>query len=293
MKIYLKYLFFINIIMIIFHITICDKSYAKENTKNTYFNSLQEKLIKDGFAKTQIEKLFNNPKVYFNKKITSILLRQNESKLNYKQFLKQKPIQNARKYKKKYQAKLQQIEKEYQVNQNIIVAIMLVETRLGNTTGEHLVFNTFSSIACLSDPSVKKKIWNLHKNIPKLTRKRYNKRTQKKSKWAYNELKALLKYTNNEKTDPLNIFGSYSGAIGIAQFLPSSILAYGKDGNNDGTINLFNHQDAINSIANYLKTFGWQDNITKQKQYNVIYRYNHSKYYVKTVLNIYELLKGK
>jgi membrane-bound lytic murein transglycosylase B len=80
--------------------------------------------------------------------------------------------------------------------------------------------------------------------------------------------------------------------MGIAQFLPSSILAYAKDGNNDGRIDLFNHSDAIASIAGYLKNYGWHPGIDGKKAYKIVYRYNRSSYYVNTVLKIAELLKG-
>ncbi|MBW1751677.1 MAG: lytic murein transglycosylase, partial [Deltaproteobacteria bacterium] len=80
--------------------------------------------------------------------------------------------------------------------------------------------------------------------------------------------------------------------LGIAQFMPSSILAYAKDGNNDGQIDLFNHADAITSIASYLKHFGWHPGIDKKGAKKVIYRYNKSNYYVDAILKISVLLKG-
>ena len=86
--------------------------------------------------------------------------------------------------------------------------------------------------------------------------------------------------------------GSYAGALGIAQFIPSSIQAFGKDGNNDGCIDLFDHADAIASIAHYLKHYGWHSAIDPKSARKVIYHYNHSSYYVDTVLKITGLLKG-
>ena len=121
--------------------------------------------------------------------------------------------------------------------------------------------------------------------------KRYEKWARKKSNWAYSELKAFLKYTARETIDPVTVSGSYAGALGIAQFMPSSILAYAKDGNSDGRIDLFNHADAITSIASYLKHFGWHTGIDKKGAKKVIYRYNNSKYYVDAVLKVSALLK--
>ncbi len=102
----------------------------------------------------------------------------------------------------------------------------------------------------------------------------------------------MLKYSAREKLDPFNIPGSYAGALGLSQFLPSNALRLAKDGNNDGAIDLFQHPDAIYSIANFLKHYGWDPDISKQKAYKVLYKYNHSKPYVTTLLKISDRLKG-
>jgi membrane-bound lytic murein transglycosylase B len=95
-----------------------------------------------------------------------------------------------------------------------------------------------------------------------------------------------------ENVDPVAIKGSYAGAMGISQFMPSNIPELAKDGNNDGSIDLFNHADAIASIAFYLKHHGWKPGISRQKAEKVVHHYNHSERYVDTVLKISKLLKG-
>ena len=115
---------------------------------------------------------------------------------------------------------------------------------------------------------------------------------REKIKMAYKELKAFLKYTAKEKMDPIGINGSYAGAMGIAQFVPSNILAFAKDGDSDGHVDLFNHADAITSIANYLKHYGWHPGIGRKKAHKIIFLYNHSNYYVDTIFKISKLLKG-
>ena len=101
-----------------------------------------------------------------------------------------------------------------------------------------------------------------------------------------------MKYTNREEMDPASIPGSYAGAMGIPQFMPSNIRTLAKDGNNDGRIDLFNHADAISSVANYLKHYGWRPGIDDKKAYKVLLRYNYSKYYANTIIKISKLLKG-
>jgi membrane-bound lytic murein transglycosylase B len=134
-----------------------------------------------------------------------------------------------------------------------------------------------------------------YKKIPedrRISKEKYEKSAQKRSKWAYKELKAFLKYTHKEGLDPAAIPGSFAGAMGLSQFMPSNILKYGKDGNNDGSLDLHTHADAIASIANYLKSHGWRPGISRKKAEKVIYRYNHSKYYVRAILKIADLLES-
>jgi membrane-bound lytic murein transglycosylase B len=72
------------------------------------------------------------------------------------------------------------------------------------------------------------------------------------------ELEKLFVFAHKDKTDPLNVKGSYAGAIGIPQFMPSNILVYGKDGDGDNHVDLVgSHADAIASIAYYIQKHGW------------------------------------
>jgi len=265
------------------------------NAKNSdrYFESLQKSLIKDGFDKNIITRLYNQPQVYFEGKGVSRFLVHSEAKLNYDQFASNKSIHNALIYMDKYKKELAKAEKAYGVNGEIVTAIILVETRLGTILGGPSILNTLSTMASLADLDVRDMFWSTVSRSTSLTRKQFEKWVKRKSKWAYNELKAFLKYTAAEKIDPASISGSYSGAMGIAQFMPSNILAFGKDGDGNERIDLFNHADAITSIASYLKHYGWHAGISRKKAYQVIYHYNHSRQYVDVVLKVAERLKPK
>lgn len=92
--------------------------------------------------------------------------------------------------------------------------------------------------------------------------------------------------------DPYNIIGSYAGAMGLCQFMPSNIPILAEDGNKDGSVNLFHHADAIASIANYLKHYGWKPGISREEAGKAVYHYNHSSYYVEIVLKIIDKLKA-
>ena len=265
------------------------KSAIADNSR-VYFQFLQEKLIKDGFDKGMILDLYNRPEVYFDFKGVSRYFVYRESKLNYDQFTSKNSIKKAKSYMGEYNTELSRAEKIYGVDKKTITAIILVETKLGKVMGSRSILNTLSTLASLSDLNIREIVWDKNSKSCSLTREEFNNWSKKKSKWAYAELKAFFKYVNREKIDPAFICGSFAGALGIAQFMPSSILAFAKDGDGDGSVDLFNHTDAIISIASYLNHYGWHPEIDKNGAYKAVYNYNHSKYYVNTILKISELL---
>jgi membrane-bound lytic murein transglycosylase B len=147
-------------------------------------------------------------------------------------------------------------------------------------------------MAALSDPAVKEVFWKQVSEKYDVKREKFDKWVKRKSKWAYGELKAFLEYTDGHKMDPAKMKGSYAGALGISQFMPSNVLMYAKDGDKDGRIDLFSHADAIASVANYLKRHGWYADIEREKAKKVVWKYNHSKYYVNIIFKISDILKG-
>jgi membrane-bound lytic murein transglycosylase B len=167
-----------------------------------------------------------------------------------------------------------------------------VETKFGRFVGSRSIINTLSTMASLTEAEPREYLWTQLPKERRFERNRYDQKADQKSQWAYKELKAFLTYTQQHQIDPVSIKGSYAGALGIAQFMPSNILAYGEDGNGDGRIDLFEDADAIHSIAGYLKHYGWKPGIDRKGAYKVVYHYNHSKYYVNAVLKITQLLEG-
>jgi membrane-bound lytic murein transglycosylase B len=265
---------------------------AGKKNNNHHFEPLQKKLIQDGFDSEKIKNLYKQPQVKFEAEGVIVLFTYSESKVNYDQFSNDWSISKAKKYMAKYKDDLARTEKAYGVDKNVITAILLVESSLGKTLGTRSALNILSTLASLMYPEARGDLYTMIPKAKKTSRKRYEKSAKRKSKWAYGELKALLKYADQEGFDPAEMPGSFAGAIGLAQFMPTSILAYGKDGNNDGTIDLLTHADAMASIANYLKKHGWRPGISRKKAEKVIYHYNHSDYYVKAVLKIAKRLES-
>jgi len=256
------------------------------------FTSVQKRLVQDGFNAGKIENLYRHPEVAFEADGVSLFFVHSEAKLDYDQFTNDWSIDRARAYMQSYRSDLENTENAYGVDRTIITAILMVESGFGDYIGKRSTFNTLSSMAALADPVVRDDFWGEIPEDRRLSRQEYEKKALSKSDWAYGELKALIKYAVREGIDPVTIPGSYAGAVGLPQFMPSNILMYARDGNGDGNIDLLDHADAIASIANYLKRHGWQPGLDRKKAKKVIYRYNHSSYYVNTILKISKRLKG-
>lgn len=126
---------------------------------------------------------------------------------------------------------LERAEKVYGVPAKIVVAIIGVETMYGRQGGSYRVIDALSTLAF-----------------------DYPKRPLFKR-----ELESYLIMTRQYKLDPLKIKGSYAGAMGYGQFIPSSYLSYAVDFDGDGLKDIWsNPVDAIGSVANYLHQHGWQ-----------------------------------
>jgi membrane-bound lytic murein transglycosylase B len=260
--------------------------------KTDYFAGLRQRLVADGFSPEAISGLYSRPEVFVEADGVSRFFVHDEAKLNYDQFSSPESIEKAQRYLEENIAVLAEIEKTYGVDKRVITAILLVESRLGTRPGSRSALNILSTLAALTDPGFQESFWRIIPQERRITRERYNERVQKRAEWGYRELKALLRYAQRDGIDPVGIAGSYAGAVGYAQFMPTNILAYARDGDQDGRVDLFVHADAIASIANYLKCHGWQPGIGREKQEKVIHAYNPSSYYVNAILKVADLLKG-
>ena len=273
------------VFFLVFIIMIYTPAQSSETEGNSnYFESLQAKLITDGFDEYEIKALYIRPEVSFETKGVSLFFMHSEARLDYDQYTVKQQIKKARRYMKKYNKELSQAQKIYGVDKEVITAIILIETQCGTLLGNRSVLNTLSTMASLFDLQVRGMLWKEISDIPELTRDKFEKKAERKSIWAYRELKAFLDHTIIEGVDPVEIKGSYAGAMGISQFMPSNIPVLAKDGNNDGRIDLFDHADAIASIAFFLKRHGWTPGISNKKAQKVIHHYNHSDQYVDAVL---------
>tara|TARA_B100000886_G_scaffold72889_1_gene46749 strand:- start:307 stop:1302 length:996 start_codon:yes stop_codon:yes gene_type:complete len=128
---------------------------------------------------------------------------------------------------------INKVSSEYKVDKNLLLALMGIETNFGNYLGK---MDIISSLATLSFD-------------------------QRRSEFFSKELITLLRLVDENIINPSTLFGSWAGAFGNFQFMPSTIKNHAIDYNNDGSIDLKNIEDSFASAANYLNNLGWNDNI--------------------------------
>ena len=249
--------------------------YAAES--NVPFDSLQKRLISDGFKREQIRQVYTNPGVSFETRGVSAYLCTMKPSSTTISSSGCGISSRQKKYMETHRKALENAQKNFGVDKEVITAIILVETGWVSTRViicDQYPFHPFGHgrRRCPSDH-----LEHLPDDERRMSRDEFEKKADQKSSWAYRELKAFLTYTNKEGLDPIEIKGSYAGALGISQFMPSNIPIHGKDGDADGQINLFVHADAISSIASYLKHYGWAPGISREEAFKVVYHYNHSK----------------
>jgi membrane-bound lytic murein transglycosylase B len=132
----------------------------------------------------------------------------------------------------KHRDTLLRAERDLGVPAAVIVAVIGVETYYGTHMGDYRVIDALSTLAF---------------DYPK------------RSTFFTKELKNFLILTRDQGMDPLSLKGSYAGAMGYGQFMPSSYRGYAIDFDGDGVIDIWNNPvDAIGSVANYFKAHRWQ-----------------------------------
>jgi len=270
------------------------------------WSPLMDRLIRDGKDAKIVSALFTHPEARFDpdpmtRKIQELVRRLSRKpvadageriKAIYRGFLKPDVIDRADAFRNENQATLKRIRNRYCVPEEVVVAILLVETDLGQNTGSRRAFNTLASMALAGDLDTIRPY--LAGDLLTPSNEAYaRRRCREKSDWAYQELKSLIRYAQSNGLDPLEIPGSIYGAIGLCQFMPSNVHSFGVDADGDGRIDLFAAEDALHSIGKYLSDHGWKCRMSSKRQHRVIMTYNRSRTYANTVLAVAEQLRIK
>jgi len=256
-----------------------------------FIGGLIQRLSQDGFDLEFLSKLFLDPRAELMPELMTMSLVSRETTDLYAPFLSSESILLAKRFLQKNISILQEAEKRFHVDKEVIVAILLVESRFGENIGRRRVFPTLASIAVMDLPE------NLQYNYQvllgihsELAYDMVEELAKRRAQWAYQELKHFLQIIRNEGMDPLEVKGSYAGALGMPQFLPSSYRNYSLNSKSFEEW-LTSKEGAIISIANYLKSNGWKRDLSLQKKRQVIWSYNHSTPYVDTILQIAQKIK--
>ncbi|PIE43131.1 MAG: lytic murein transglycosylase B [Gammaproteobacteria bacterium] len=147
-------------------------------------------------------------------------------------FLTDNRIRLGKAFLKKYKKSFDKAEKEIGVPREIIAAIIGVETRYGKNKGNYRVLDALSTLAFAYPP---------------------------RSQFFTSELEHFFLLVREQGFDPLAVKGSYAGAMGYGQFIPSSYRYYAIDFDGDGVVDILdNPVDAIGSVANYFRKHKWK-----------------------------------
>jgi len=259
------------------------------------FGNLPEKLIADGVDPILVRSIYQSPMAKVELEVVAGNLVRSEATLDYGQFLSPYAVNKAARYLKRYGHTLEEAKRLFGVEPEVVVAVLMVETALGTYPGKYLTVNVLSTMAASEEGEIREKV------LASLTEEQRNmqspeiiaKRLTKRATRGYRELKALINYLKNNDIDPFTVRGSTEGAIGIPQFLPSNVEYYGRDGDGDGRIDLFNHHDAIVSVASFLRAHRWGKAQGYRAKKEVLLYYNRSTYYADTVYTLAQRLNGK
>ncbi len=216
-------------LLLIVNIAKADNTLINRPDVNEFINYMVKK---HQFNKQQLITLFSQVKIrpqvmhHINKP-----LEKETWHLYQMLFVNEWRIQHGVEFWNKYENALREAEAIYGVPASIIVATIGIETKYGQKTGDYRVIDALSNIA-FSD--------------------------SKRAPFFRKELEQFLLLTRDEHIDPMSMRGSYAGAIGQPQFMPSSYRYYAVNFSKSGKIDLMNDEvDVIGSIANYYSKHGW------------------------------------
>ncbi len=223
----------INIILSL-SILFISTSYGKESNFETWLSNFKKVAISDGISENVVNDVMSDakflPKVieydryqpeFYEDTFTYIKKRSSKRKVN----------EGVRLYKKE-KIIIDKVEKEFQVEKELLLALMGIETNFGKYLGK---MDIISSLATLS----------------------FDKR---RSEFFTKELLILLNLVDKRIISKDILYGSWAGAFGNFQFMPRTIKDYAIDFNNNKIIELKKTEDSFASAANYLKKIGWKRN---------------------------------
>jgi membrane-bound lytic murein transglycosylase B len=249
---------------------------------------LVDKLADDGVPRVWVERVFNDPRVPRFDQL-DFALTPREPRSTYSGLLSRRSVSAARGCFAAHSDALGRAEHDLGVPGNVVAAILHVESRCGRNTGSEIILWRLARLAMSAEPSNLRRNVELHTLLesPRASAD-VLRATQERARYLestfYPEVRATFEIAERLHIDPLDIRGSSAGAFGVPQFLPTSYLRFGTDGDGDGRVSLYDPADAVASCARYLQAHGWAAGIDREQKRRVIWAYNHSTPYIDTVL---------
>ena len=217
-------------LMVISFTAVADSPTPEQRIKNFY----QQMQNDHNFTQAELDAWFKG--VERNQKIIDNMNRPAEKVLTWQEyrniFMKKDRIEQGTIFWQKHAETLAKAEQEFKVPASLIVGLIGVETRYGRIMGSHDIFRSLYTFAF---------------HYPR------------RAKFFTKELASFLVLARDQGWQVGEMKGSYAGAMGYGQFMPSSYQMYAVDFDGDGKIQLVdNVKDAIGSVANYIKRHRWQ-----------------------------------
>ena len=218
-----------------------NQSPERDVSFETYVESLKQQAAEKGYSKQLIDSAFS--KVKYHKRAVAADRSQPESVETLETYLPKRvpdwKVEKAQQMLEKHGDELRKIGKEFGVQPRFIISLWALESNFGKIQGN---YNVVSALATLA----------------------YDGRRETFFKSQLFDALEILKQGHIDIED---MNGSWAGAMGHNQFMPSSFLAYAADGDKDGRKDIWNNtSDVFASIANYLKKVGWNSDITWARQ---------------------------
>ena len=231
--------------------------------------AIKSDALKKGIPESFLNETFSHSGIVIHNKILDRFAKPYEKKswTDYRKlFVTDSRIQKGSDFYAQQKDNLNAVAIQISMDPFLILSIVGVESNYGRHRGQFTVFNA------------------LYTQIAKMPRRK---------KWATKEMIAYLEYCYADSIPPHSIKGSYAGAFGYGQFIPSSFNAYAADGNGDGVRQPYAWADVFASVGNYLVKNGYpvSNNADKKQVYKSVYAYNHADNYVKAVLELRDELK--
>jgi len=223
-----------KILLLIYILAFSTNSIASDESFDLWLKSFKKHALRNGISEKTFD--LSMSKVKFNPKVIEYDRFQPEFYEDTKTYIEKrtsnKKVKNGIKLYLNNRKLIDKIEKKFSVEKELLLALMGIETNFGKYLGK---MDILSSLATLS----------------------YDKRRRD---FFTNELITILQLIEIGLIDHEILYGSWAGAFGNFQFMPSTIKNYAIDYNNDNIIELKNIEDSFASAANYIKKIGWKKN---------------------------------